>query len=137
VLEKAWWDGRRMIGLLANDLPSNHHPPNLPTLMAPRLIELCFQTAGLWEMGMQDRMGLPRHLDWVSSSPVQEPVNARMYAVVTPGPVQGAFQAEVVDAKGNRYVHLRGYRTVATPSAVDAERVKALRALLSPAPVAA
>ncbi len=137
VLEKAWWDGQRMIGLLAKDLPGNHHPSNLPTLIAPRLIELCFQTAGLWEMGMQDRMGLPHHLDCVSSSPVQEPFIARMYAVVTPGPVQGAFQAEVVDAKGNQYVHLRGYRTVATPSAVDAEQVKALRALLSPAPVAA
>ena len=44
------------------DLPSNHHPSEQPTLMAPRLIELCFQTAGLWEMGVQGRMGLPQHI---------------------------------------------------------------------------
>jgi acyl transferase domain-containing protein/acyl carrier protein/NAD(P)-dependent dehydrogenase (short-subunit alcohol dehydrogenase family) len=137
VLEKAWWDGNRMIGLLAKDLPSNHHPPNLPTLTAPRLIELCFQTAGLWEMGTQARMGLPQHLDSVSSSPVSEPFHARLYSVVTPGPLQGTFDAEVVDANGNRYVHFKGYRTVATPNAVDPEQVKALRAMLSPAPVAA
>jgi hypothetical protein len=137
VVEKAWWDGNRMIGLLAKDLPSNHYPPNLPTLTAPRLIELCFQTAGLWEIGTHARMGLPQHLDCVSSTPVPEPFDARLYAVVTPGPGQGNFHAEVVDAEGNRYVHLTGYRTVATPNAVDAEQAKALHAMLSPAPVAA
>ncbi len=136
VLEKAWWDGSRMIGLLAKDLPSNHYPSHLPTLMAPRLIELCFQTAGLWEMGTQDRMGLPQHVDYVSASPVSEPLNARLYAVVTPGPA-GTFDAEVVDAKGKRYVHLCGYRTIATPNTVNADQVKSLRAMLSPAPVAA
>jgi hypothetical protein len=126
-----------MIGLLAKDLPSNHQPPNLPTLTEPRLIELCFQTAGLWEIAIQGRMGLPQHLDSVSSSPVPESFKARLYAVVTPGTLQGTFHAEIVDTKGNQYVHLRGYRTVAIPNAVDAEQVKALRAMLSPAPVAA
>ena len=52
---------------MAKGLPDNHHPSELPTLMAPRLIELCFQTAGLWEMGVQGRMGLPLHIDRVSS----------------------------------------------------------------------
>ena len=33
VIEKAWWDGKRMIGLLAKNLPDNHRPSNLPTLM--------------------------------------------------------------------------------------------------------
>ena len=66
-----WWSGRggmdtRIVGLMAKDLPANHHPSELPTLMAPRLIELCFQTAGLWEMGAQGRMGLPQHIDRVS-----------------------------------------------------------------------
>ena len=51
VVERAWWDGRRIVGLMAKGLPPNHLPADLPTLMAPRLIELCFQTAGLWEMG--------------------------------------------------------------------------------------
>ena len=55
-----------MVGLMAKGLPANHQPSEQPTLMAPRLIELCFQTAGLWEMGVQGRMGLPQHIDRVS-----------------------------------------------------------------------
>ena len=55
-----------MIGELASDLPVNHQPSDLPTLMSPRLIELCFQTAGLWEMGAHSRMGLPQQVDQVS-----------------------------------------------------------------------
>jgi acyl transferase domain-containing protein/acyl carrier protein/NAD(P)-dependent dehydrogenase (short-subunit alcohol dehydrogenase family) len=136
VLEKAWWDGDRMIGLLAQDLPGNHQPPNLPTLMAPRLIELCFQTAGLWEMGTQDRMGLPQHVDYVSSLTVPASTDSRLYAVVTPCKA-GSFDAEVVDTQGNRFVHLKGYRTVATPNAVNGDQVKTLRTMLAPAPVAA
>ena len=67
VLERVWWDGKRVIGLMAKGLPSNHQPSELPTLMTPRLIELCFQTAGIWEMGMQGSMGLPQHVDRVCS----------------------------------------------------------------------
>src|SRR5271157_5460261 len=66
VLEKAWWDGKRMIGEMAEDLPDNHEPSDQPTLMAPRLIELCFQTAGLWEMSVQNRFGLPQDVHQVS-----------------------------------------------------------------------
>jgi hypothetical protein len=136
VIEKAWWDGSRMTGLLVKDLPSNHHPPNLPTLMAPRLIELCFQTAGLWEMGMHDRMGLPQHVDYVSSLAVPEATETRFYAIVTPSE-SGAFDAEVVDAKGNRYVRLGGYHTIAVTNAVNHDQVKTLQAMLNTTPVAA
>ena len=31
----------------------------------PRLIELCFQTAGIWELGTTGRMALPSHIDRV------------------------------------------------------------------------
>jgi acyl transferase domain-containing protein/NAD(P)-dependent dehydrogenase (short-subunit alcohol dehydrogenase family) len=137
VLEKAWWDGNRMIGLFAKNLPSNHIPPEMPTQMWPRWIELCFQTAGLWEMGSQERMGLPNHIGSVSLQSIPEPGDARLYAIVTPDPAHGTFDAEVADAKGNRFVHLSGYRTIATPISVNAEQVKVLRALLSPSPVAA
>jgi acyl transferase domain-containing protein len=138
VVERTWWDGHRIVGLMAKGLPANHLPSELPTLMAPRLIELCFQTAGLWEMGTQGRMGLPQHIDRVSSLlPAPESADTRLYAVVTSDWGRGSFDAEVVDAKGNRYLHLSGYRTVAVPSAVDAERLKALQAAMSLETVAA
>ena len=139
VVERAWWDGHRIVGLMAKGLPPNHLPSELPTLMAPRLIELCFQTAGIWEMGVHGRMGLPQHIDRVSSLllPAPESADTRLYAVVTCDPVCTSFDAEVVDAKGNCYLHLSGYRTVAVPNAVDAEGLKALQAAMSLDAVAA
>ena len=117
--------------LMAKGLPDNHLPSALPTLMTPRLIELCFQTAGVWEMGVQGRMGLPQHIDRVSVASVPDLAEARLYAVVTPDPVRGSFDAVVVDTAGNQYVQLSGYRTVALPSAVDSGRLKALQAIMS------
>ena len=138
VLERAWWDGQRIIGLMAKGLPENHHPAELPTLMVPRLIELCFQTAGIWEMGTQGRMGLPLHVDSVSvSSGTTDFAATRLYAVVTPDAGQGSFDAQVVDAEGNRYVQFRGYRTVAAGSVAEAAPLQALRAMMSPETVAA
>jgi len=139
VVERAWWDGHRIIGLLAKGLPANHLPSELPTLTAPRLIELCFQTAGLWEMGTQGSMGLPQHIDCVSSLllRVPKPADGTLYAVVTSGQGHGSFDAEVVDAKGNGYLQLRGYRTVVVPNIVNAERLKALQAAMSLETVAA
>jgi len=137
VVERAWWDGRRIVGLMAKGLHPNHLPSSLPTLMAPRLIELCFQTAGLWEMGTEGRMGLPLHINRVSSLLIPESADTGLYAVVTSGQDRGSFDAQVVDAKGNLYLQLSGYRTVAVPNAVDAGRLKALQAAMSLDAVAA
>jgi len=137
VVERAWRDGDRIIGQLPKDLPDHHHPSERPTLMAPRLIELCFQTAGLWEMGALGRMGLPQHLDEVSLYREQNLAEGRLYAVVTPDTGRGSFDADVVDTTGNRYVRLRGYRTVALPNAFDAKQLKALQTVMSPQSVVA
>jgi acyl transferase domain-containing protein/NAD(P)-dependent dehydrogenase (short-subunit alcohol dehydrogenase family) len=131
VLESAWWDGKRMVGLMAGNLPGNHLPSDQPTLMAPRLIELCFQTAGLWELGAQNRFGLPQDVQQVSLLRTPDLTEGKLYALVTPNPEDGTFDAEVVDAQGNLYLYLSGYRTAALPSSVDAETMKALQAILS------
>jgi acyl transferase domain-containing protein/acyl carrier protein/NAD(P)-dependent dehydrogenase (short-subunit alcohol dehydrogenase family) len=131
VVERAWWDGEKMIGMFSKSLPGNHHPADLPTLMAPRLIELCFQTAGLWEMGLQGRMGLPQHIDHLCRLRSPDLAQGRLYSIVTPHADQGSFDAEVVDTAGNVYVRLRGYRTVTLSNAVDAQRLKALQSAMS------
>jgi hypothetical protein len=106
-------------------------------MMAPRLIELCFQTAGLWEMGLLGRMGLPQQVGRVSVLRTPDSTETRLFAVITPHPDQGYFDAEVVDAEGNCYLKLDGYRTVAIPGAVDGGRLKELQALMSEAVIAA
>ena len=136
VLERAWWDGKRMIGELAMALPGNHQPSDRPTLMAPRLIELCFQTAGLWEIGAHSRMALPQHVHHVSWLRTPQSADGRLYAIVTPQPEQQSFDAEVVDATGNRYVRLGGYRTTALPDSLDSETLNTLQTVLSAEAVA-
>ncbi len=131
VVQRAWWDGKRIIGLMAKGLGDNHHPSGLPTLMAPRLIELCFQTAGVWEMGVEGRMGLPQHIDRVSLLRDPDEAEGRLFAIVSPNLREGTFDAEVVDANGNRYLQLSGYRTVAVPGAIDAGPLKVLQAAMS------
>src|SRR5215471_21562471 len=64
-----------------------------PTIMSPpkvrwfwaRLIELCFQTAGLWEISVHYRMGLPQHIDRVCLYRAPELADGPLYAVVTAG----------------------------------------------------
>ncbi len=130
VVKKAWWDGKRVIGMMAKNLPANHHPSELPTVMSPRLVELCFQTAGVWELGVQGRMGLPQHVRELCLYRTPTPTDG-LYAVVTPDAVRGSFDAEVLDTEGNCYVRLSGYKTVTLPNAVDPERLKALQEIMS------
>jgi len=120
VLGRAWVHDDGAVGELAFDLPDHHHPGDQPLAIAPRLIELCFQTAGLWEMAVKHRMGLPRHVDCVWLHPTPAPANGPLYAVVTPDPAGDSFDAYVVDAAGMRYLHLSGYRTVTFRENVDA-----------------
>jgi acyl transferase domain-containing protein/NAD(P)-dependent dehydrogenase (short-subunit alcohol dehydrogenase family) len=128
VIERAWHDQGRIVAQMPKALPANHKPAERPTAMAPRLMELCFQTAGLWELGTQSRMGLPAHVERVSLLRSPELAEGSLHAVVTPDPKGETFDAEVVDAAGNVYVRMAGYRTVAIPSSADAESLKALRA---------
>jgi hypothetical protein len=137
VLERAWWDGTHLIGQMAKELPGNHHPSELPTQMAPRLIELCFQTAGLWEIGASSKLGLPTQVDQVTAWPTSTSMHGALYAVVTPHAEQGTFDAEVVDANGNRYLRLDGYRTTALPVPLDADTLTSLQNLVKPEAVEA
>ena len=112
VIERAFWDGQRMVGQFAANLPAHHSPAERPLAIAPRLIELCFQTAGLCEMVMQQRMGLPLHIDRVEFYRPPELAEGPLFAVVTPAADAASFDAEIVDGAGNRHMQLTGYRTV-------------------------
>jgi malonyl CoA-acyl carrier protein transacylase/NAD(P)-dependent dehydrogenase (short-subunit alcohol dehydrogenase family) len=138
VVKKAWWNGKQIVGLMSDELPANHHPAGLVTLVSPRLIELCFQTAGIWEMGIDSRMGLPLHIDHLSVAPaITAPANGPLYAVVTRKLDGNCFDAEVIDVSGKRLLRLNGYHTIALPDSIDAKRLKPLRTAMTPDLVAA
>ena len=132
VVERAWWDGERIIGEMSANLPSNHEPATKPTVVGPRLVELCFQTAGLWQIAAQSRMGLPWKVRQLVTANAPKPNREKLYAVVTPHPELGTFDAEVVDANGVRYLQLEGYRTVELPDNVPSEPLQALQNILAP-----
>ena len=129
VLELAWRDRDHIVGQMAGNLPANHSPAGKPTLFEPRLIELCFQTAGLWEMSVLGRFGLPNYIQRVSL--LRSPQNSigSLFAVVSPNADGQSFDAEVIDTQGTKYLQLVGYRTVALPNRVEAESLKAFQAV--------
>ncbi len=119
VLERVDVHDDRAIGLLAAALPSNTNPADAASIMAPRLIELCFQTAGVWDIKTNGTMALPLGLNSVTAyrQPMETNGN-RLYAVVTALDGGEAYHAQVVDDSGAVYVDLKGYRTVALPGSV-------------------
>lgn len=130
VLESSWRSGDEVVGLFAKNLPANHEPAELPTLVVPRLIELCFQTAGMWEMAVKSRMGLPYQIGQVNV--LRTPVGAktRLYAV-TKSKDDESFDAQVIDEKGNVYITLTGYRTMALPESIDVALLQPLKNAMS------
>ncbi len=88
--------------------------------MAPRLIELCFQTAGVWDIRSNNRMALPLGLESVTVfRQPEEAGDRRLFALVTAHDDGAAYHALVVDETGAVYVDLKGYRTVALPGSVS------------------
>ena len=113
---------------MTHPLPPGHLPAECPTRLAPRLIELCFQTAGIAEIARTGRMGLPDRIDRVVPGSSDDAAEQRLFAVVTPH-TDGSFDAHVVDGAGVVHVALRGYRTVELPAPVAAEQIAPLQAV--------
>jgi len=112
VLEAAWRKGDSAVGLMAHDLPPNHVPADSPLSVSPRLVELCFQAAGIHEMGTTGKMGLPNHVVRVRSLRMAEAAaQKRLYAVAS-AVSGGNYDVRVVDEAGHVYVVLEGYKTV-------------------------
>ncbi len=128
VIDRAWREGPSAAALLATELPPNHTPPELPLLAAPRLVEACFQVAGLWEMAVNGRLALPEQVDSIALLLPPEEAQGWLFAVATPDPAGDAFGCSVVDASGRVVVRLRGYRTVPLPGTLDPDLVAPLGA---------
>jgi NAD(P)-dependent dehydrogenase (short-subunit alcohol dehydrogenase family) len=129
VLESSWRNGDEVVGLFSANLPANHQPPDWPTLVWPRLIELCFQTAGIWEMAIRSKMGLPYQIDKVCLLRAPDGAQTRLFSVVRPN-TDSSFDAQVVDEKGNVYLTLTGYRTMELPDPINASLLRPLQSAI-------
>ena len=116
VVGSAWRYDGGSVAVLARDLPPNHGQTDRPTVTGPRLVELCFQTAGLWQIGREGRLALPHHVDRVTIVRDPRAVSGELYALAHPH--DGAFDCVVVDEGGGVVVRVEGYRTVPLPNPV-------------------
>jgi hypothetical protein len=131
VVHSVWRDsGDEVIGMMAADLPANHTPAGRPLSIAPRHIELCFQTAGVLEMGSDGTMGLPLQIGRIEK--LRDASEGASFSVVTRrGQGESAgFDAQVLDESGNVYLRMEDYRTVELPGAVDADRIAPIRSVI-------
>jgi NAD(P)-dependent dehydrogenase (short-subunit alcohol dehydrogenase family) len=129
VLDRAWRDDGHAVGTLAPDLPADHDPDEGDTEFVPRLIELCFQTAGVLELGTTGRLALPAHVDRVVRyAGADEP--GQLFAMVSNREDGHGVDAEVVDGTGRVRVRLEGYRTIELPGGVDEDALAPIRAAM-------
>jgi hypothetical protein len=118
VVGSAWGTGTGAAARFAADLPTGHDPATGPVPSGPRLTELVFQTAGLWEAGRYGRLALPLRVGRVQL--LGEPVESgELVAVVEP--VGDGFDGTVSDGTGRVILRVSGYRTVPLPEPVPAE----------------
>jgi hypothetical protein len=126
VLGRVWHVDDATVGELAGALPAGHQGG--PLLAAPRLAELCFQTAGVAELAACGELGLPHRVRRLEVAPGAAE-EAELRAVVTAG-AGGGIDAVVVDDMARVLVRLTGYETVALPGAAAPADVLALEAAL-------
>jgi len=131
VLEGVQLSGATVVGRLNKNLPSILHTEHA-LVSTPTLVELCFQTAGIWEIGKTGTMGLPRSIE--SLTLYRQSINgAQIYAEVKPVETKNEglhFDARVVDSRGRLYLELKDYRTTPLPVPVEKSLLKPLQELV-------
>jgi NAD(P)-dependent dehydrogenase (short-subunit alcohol dehydrogenase family)/acyl carrier protein len=116
VIERAAVEADRVVALMAAGLPPNARPAEADASFAPRLLELCFQAAGVWLLARKETMALPTSLERASVYRSEGAAGKRrLYATVEVKGDGEAFDARVVDEKGQVHAEVVGYRTVALP----------------------
>jgi hypothetical protein len=114
VLEQVCLGEQEVVGIMKDSLPPLTVPADAFLLMAPRLLELCFQAAGIWEIKKKGRLALPLAIGSVRAfRPAELLPGKRLRALVRALEGGKEFAARVVDEDGCVYLSLEGYRTIA------------------------
>jgi acyl transferase domain-containing protein/NAD(P)-dependent dehydrogenase (short-subunit alcohol dehydrogenase family)/acyl carrier protein len=121
----------QVIGCMAGQLPDDTTSANHVSLVGPRLIELCFQTAGVWEIGKTGQLALPARVDRVIIREPAAGAGPLVAEVVANATDDGlAFGARVRDGEGKVHVELEGYRTSRMPNNLPEEDAGPFRSVV-------
>ncbi len=126
VLNGVQQHGEHVYGRFNADLP----PLIAPTaLTLPQLVELCLQTAGVWEIGRTGELALPAAIERLivhRTDTNGEPIYAQVQPRMTDDH-RFCFDAWVLDQKGRLYLELQGYRTARLSRVGDESLIAPLR----------
>ena len=112
-------DGKSLLGRLQLSMPELTSAGG-GLLTAPRLLELCFQTAGVIEIGSTRKLGLPSRIDEVRVYEGADDVGTRAAQVRVDNDGEGLkFDAVVTDESGGVLLEVVGYHTSALPTQMD------------------
>lgn len=131
VLDGVQRSGEGVLGRLRANLPGITDG-DVQLITTPVLVELCLQTAGVWEIGATGAMALPRS---IGSLKIYRPEKngEPIFAEVVPSQAEDGeirFDARVVDGKGRLYLELNDYRTVRLPYTVEQDLLAPLKGLV-------
>ena len=102
---------------MAHDLGPNTEPANAESVMAPRLVELCFQAAALWNTKVKNAMAFPLGFEAVTAyRQPEEAEGRRLYCVCKTDNDGESFDAQVVGRSRQCLRGPKSYLTVARPA---------------------
>ncbi|HQH91853.1 MAG TPA: SDR family NAD(P)-dependent oxidoreductase, partial [Dermatophilaceae bacterium] len=127
VVGEAWRKGDGSMTRMASPIPANHVPDEAPLAIAPRLAELCFQTAGLWEAGTAHQMALPTRVGRLRVLRDPATVDGPFYALARPAG-ESRFDCAVVDGRGSVVMRMDGYESIVLPAPIPESVMGALTA---------
>jgi 3-oxoacyl-(acyl-carrier-protein) synthase/NAD(P)-dependent dehydrogenase (short-subunit alcohol dehydrogenase family)/uncharacterized ubiquitin-like protein YukD len=120
VLDGVQQTGEQVMGKLRGNLPAiTAQEHGLAT--APLMVELCLQTAGIWEIGKTGALALPSRIGSLRLYPIPEPTGV-VFAEVKPRKNDDGvtlYDARVLDAEGRVYLELENYSTEPLPYTLE------------------
>ena len=131
VLEGVKRNGDVFLGKLNRQIPPLSKQEK-SMISVPILVELCLQTAGVWDIGKAGTLSLPKSIGALRL--YENKVNGLpIYAEVQPVTASDGeqyFDARVVDSKGQVYLEIEKYRTSPLPYSVDQELLTPVKTLM-------
>ena len=131
VLEGVQRNGNVVLGKLNRQIPPLSQQEK-SMISVPILVELCLQTAGVWDIGKAGTLSLPKSIGALRL--YESKVNGLpIYAEVQPVTAsdgQQYFDARVVDSKGQVYLEIEKYCTSPMPYSVDQELLTPVETLM-------
>ena len=108
---------------------AHSHMADPDDVAAPRVIEFCLQTAGLFELAASGRLMIPHAIGGIQLMHLGcKAADLSLRAVARRSNSQaGRIDVEAIDGAGRRNILLCGYETVPLPFAADAAELRRLR----------